>query len=175
MFHSQTGHVTRHDFADERVHHRWVNLRNVEEPLVLIREQVRDALDRRAVGSRVDDTAIVATELVTNALRHTRSGPTGMAMDVYEDTAVLWVHDGDQDVGAVRPSVPSDTSSLDPKEDGRGLLLVAALTTRWLVWPTSEGKAVAAEIDLMDGATAVPAPRNPELSAEGSPGRPTGT
>ncbi|WP_328436556.1 ATP-binding protein [Streptomyces sp. NBC_00444] len=162
MFRSQPGHVTRHDFADERVHHRWVNLRNVEQPLMLIREQVRDALGKRAVGSRVDDMAVVAVELVTNALRHTRSGPIGMAMDIYEDTAVVWVHDGDEGIAAVRPSRPSDTSPLYLEEDGRGLHLVAALATRWLVWPTPEGKAVVAEIDLMDRAIAAPAPRNPE-------------
>jgi hypothetical protein len=33
------------------------------------------ALGRRSVGPRVDDTAVVAVELVTDALRHTRSGP----------------------------------------------------------------------------------------------------
>ncbi|MGP4083729.1 ATP-binding protein [Streptomyces sp. KR55] len=138
-----------------------MNLRNVEEPLMLIREQVRNALDRRAIGSRLDDTAVVAVELVTNALRHTRSGPIGMAMDVYEDTAVLWVHDGGKDVGAVRPRVPSDAPPLDLEEDGRGLHLVTALATRWLVWPTPEGKAVVAEMTLMDGATAAPRNRVP--------------
>ncbi|MBE8477506.1 ATP-binding protein [Streptomyces justiciae] len=164
MFRSHTGQVTAHHFADERVHHRWVDLRGVEEPLVLVREQVRDALGGRAVRPRVDDSAVVAVELVTNALRHTRSGPTGLAMDVYEDTALLWVHDGDKDVGAVRPSMCANgggSSVLDLPEDGRGLQLVAALADRWLVWPTAEGKAVVAEIGLTDTATAAPARREP--------------
>nr|WP_159059411.1 hypothetical protein [Streptomyces antibioticus] len=85
-------------------------------------------------------------------------------MDVYEDTVLLWVHDGDKDVGAVRPSVCAtvvDSSVLDLPEDGRGLQLVAVLSDRWLVWPTAEGKAVVAEIGLLDTATAAPARREP--------------
>ncbi|KPI15671.1 hypothetical protein OK074_2116 [Actinobacteria bacterium OK074] len=166
MLPSHTGKVTRHDFADGRVQHRWVNLQDADEPLVLTREQVRDALGGRATDSRVDDTAVVAVELVTNALRHTQTGPTGMWVDVYEDTAVLWVHDSDGDVDAVRPRVADATSYLDLAEDGRGLPLVDALVTRWLVWPTKEGKAVVAEIGLREaeGPTPglVPAPRVPE-------------
>jgi anti-sigma regulatory factor (Ser/Thr protein kinase) len=152
-----------HDLAGGRVQHRWVNLRDAEEPLAVTREQVREALEGRTIGSRVDDMAVVAVELVTNALRHTSNGPTGMGMDLYEDTAVLWVHDGDKDVDAVQPRVQPDASSLDLREDGRGLQLVAALVTRWLVWPTSGGKAVVAEISLRQPATAVPGPRTPRL------------
>jgi anti-sigma regulatory factor (Ser/Thr protein kinase) len=139
-----------------------VNLRGAREPLVLTREQVRDALAGRTAGWRVDDTEIVAVELVTNALRHTESGPTGMGVDVYEDTAMIWVHDGDKDVDAVRPRAQAGTASVDLREDGRGLPLVAALASRWLVWPTSDGKAVVAEIDLVEKASGVPAPRSPE-------------
>jgi anti-sigma regulatory factor (Ser/Thr protein kinase) len=160
---SHTGHVTRHDYANGRVQHRWVDLRGVDEPLVLTREQVREALGGRTADSRVADAALVAVELVTNALRHTSSGPTGMGMDVYEDTAVLWIHDADKETETVRPRAEADTSSLDLREDGRGLLLVAALVTRWLVWPTWEGKAVVAEIGLKKKATAAAGPRGPEL------------
>lgn len=159
---SQTGHVTTHAFANGCVQHRWVNLRGVEEPLVLTREQVRDALEGRTVRSRVDDTVVVAVELVTNALQHTENGPIGMRMDVYEDTAMLWVHDGDENAEYVRSRVSASTSVLELLEGGRGLQVVAGLATRWLVWPTADGKAVVAEIDLSVGATSVPAPRSPE-------------
>ncbi|MBC2906887.1 ATP-binding protein [Streptomyces cupreus] len=161
MLRSRTGQVTKHDFADERVQHRWVNLRDSEEPLVLTREQVRDALGGRTADTRVEETALVAVELVTNALLHTRSGPTGMAMDVYEDTAVLWVHDGDKNTDAVRLRLLAESPSLDVAENGRGLRLVSALVTTWRVWPMSDGKAVVAEVALLERATVVPAPRNP--------------
>ncbi|WP_405657799.1 ATP-binding protein [Streptomyces sp. NBC_00079] len=128
---------------------------------MLTREQVRDALGGRTADTRVEETALVAVELVTNALLHTQSGPTGMAMDVYEDTAVLWVHDGDKNTDAVRPRLPAESSHLDVEENGRGLRLVSALVTTWRVWPMANGKAVVAEFDLVERATAaVPAPRN---------------
>jgi anti-sigma regulatory factor (Ser/Thr protein kinase) len=131
------------------VQHRQVNLYAVDEPLALTREQVREALSGRTTDSRVDDAVLVAVELVTNALRHTSSGPARMDLDVYEDTAVLWVHDESTDAAAVRPCTHGDASSLELREGGRGLRLVDALATRWLVWPTAGGKAVVAEIGLL--------------------------
>ncbi|MGC9539995.1 ATP-binding protein [Streptomyces sp. UG1] len=145
----RSGSVTKHEFADGQVVHRRVPLSDVDDPLVLTREQVREALRGRAPDSRVDDAVLVAVELVTNALRHTRSGPARMELDIYEDTAVLWVHDGGRDADAVRGCPHNDTTSPELHEDGRGLHLVDALTTRWLVWPTLGGKAVVAEIGLL--------------------------
>ncbi|MFI1735203.1 ATP-binding protein [Streptomyces acidicola] len=145
----RSGNVTQHDLADGQVLHRRVNLYDVEEPLALTREQVREALGGRTAESRIDDAVLVAVELVTNALRHTGSGPARMDLDVYEDTAVLWVHDGDTDAAAVRPSAHGDAPSLELQENGRGLHLVDALATRWLVWPTAGGKAVVVEIGLL--------------------------
>ena len=145
----RSGNVTKHELADGNVQHRQVNLRDVDEPLVLTRAQVREALDGRASDARVDDAVLVAVELVTNALRHTSSGPDRMDLDVYEYIAVVWVHDGGKDADAVRPHVAEDTSPLAAEEDGRGLQIVECLATRWLVWPTAGGKAVVAEIRLL--------------------------
>ncbi|MGW5689609.1 ATP-binding protein [Streptomyces asiaticus] len=153
-----------------------MRLHDVDEPLLLVREQIREALGGRVPASRVDDALLVAVELVTNAMRHTGSGPSGMDLDVYESTAVLWVHDGGKDITAVRPRGAAAASS-DLEEGGRGLHLVDALARRWFVWPTEGGKAVVAELDLMaEDATLSPAlVRNSRLRGAGSPGRPTGT
>lgn len=157
MFRPHAGNVTAHEFADGRVQHRWVRLHDVDEPLLLVREQIREALTGRAPASRLDDALLVAVELVTNAMRHTGSGPFGMDLDVYESTAVLWVHDGGKDITAVRPREPAAPST-ELAEGGRGLHLVDALVRRWFVWPTEGGKAVVAELDLIaEGATASPA------------------
>lgn len=145
----RSGNVTKHDLADGQVQHRRVNLYDVDEPLALTREQVREALGGRTAESRVDDAVLVAVELVTNALRHTTSGPARMDVDVYEDTVVLWVHDRSTDAAAVRATAHGDSSALELREHGRGLHLVDALATRWLVWPTPGGKAVVAEIGLL--------------------------
>ncbi|MER6010175.1 ATP-binding protein [Streptomyces bluensis] len=146
----RSGNVTQHDLAGGQVLHRQVNLYGVDEPLALVRKQVREVLGGRAADTQVDDAVLVAVELVTNALRHTSSGPARMDLDVYEDTAILWVHDGDTDAAAVRPRAHGEPSSrVELQEGGRGLHLVDALATRWLVWPTAGGKAVVAEIGLL--------------------------
>lgn len=134
------------DLGDGLVQHHRVELRSCEQPQRLARYLVRRALDARATTSELDDAEVVVSELVTNAIQHTPEGPVRMDVDVYEDTAVLWVHDADRSAGAVR--VPVSPSGEDQLEGGRGLFLVDALVERWFVWPSSEGKAVVAVMPL---------------------------
>jgi anti-sigma regulatory factor (Ser/Thr protein kinase) len=147
----ETENVTTHDLGNGLVQHRWVNLTRYEEPQSLAREQVRQALSGRTSESRIDDAAIVASELVTNALKHTASGPVCMNLDVYQDTAIMWVHDGDKDVDAVLMRTSATAPIRDLPESGRGLYLVDVLVTKWFVWPTTDGKAVVAVMELDDG------------------------
>ncbi len=143
---SQSGRVTTDDLGDGHVQHHRLELRSCEQPQRLARELVRKALDARATTSELDDAEVVASELVTNALQHTSGGPVRMDLDVYEDTAVFWVHDGDGRADAVQ--VPASPPDEDQLEGGRGLFLVDALADRWFVWPAPRGKAVAAVMPL---------------------------
>jgi anti-sigma regulatory factor (Ser/Thr protein kinase) len=129
-------------------HHR-LGLLGRAEPQRVARNLVHSALENRASTEQIDDAAVVASELVTNALRHTVSGPVRVDLDVYEDTAVLWVYDGEPHAEPLSAEAPSSADEL--LEGGRGLYLVEALTARWFVWPARPGKAVVAVMPVGGG------------------------
>jgi anti-sigma regulatory factor (Ser/Thr protein kinase) len=137
-----------HELAGGLVHHRWVRLDDADHPQALAREQIRQALAGRASSEIVDDALTVVSELVANAIAHTSSGPLGMFLDVYEDVAVMWIYDGGNDLGSVILRAPQPVPCGDLPENGRGLYLVDLLAAKWFVWPTDEGKAVVAAVDL---------------------------
>ena len=91
-----------------------------------------------------DTVALVASELVTNAIVHARSA-VQVEIRLAGPVLVLEVHDS-----AHRP--PSRRIAADQDENGRGLLLIEAMTSRWGHRATEGGKVVWAEI-LVDEAT----------------------
>jgi serine/threonine-protein kinase RsbW len=89
---------------------------------------------------------VVATELATNALRHTASGePGGMfcvGVTCWHDELVVSVRDqGGPNVPTFRP-VPQTRDSLS--ETGRGLCAVDAYASRWTWSGTARGRTVSA-------------------------------
>ncbi len=73
-----------------------------------------------------DDLVSIATELASNAIRHTRSGHGGqfaVGITTYQDRTVVAVTDGGAPQG---PKLITDPNG----ENGRGLLLVHALASR---------------------------------------------
>lgn len=86
----------------------------------------------------VDDAAIVATELATNALVHARSAFT-VAVTRSADAVRISVRD-DSPLPAAGGDAP-----LAPSH-GHGLGLVAAVATRWAADPVADGKIVWAEM-----------------------------
>ncbi|MEV3853708.1 ATP-binding protein [Streptomyces sp. NPDC050095] len=131
-----------------------MNLAVEAEPLGLARDEVREALADHAPASNVDDTVLVMSELVSNAVRHTRSGPDCMSVEIYEHAAVVWVHDADPDVSGViagqaqEPFLEEELGDLP--EGGRGLRIVEALSVEWFVRRTAIGKAVVAVVGFDD-------------------------
>ncbi|MGP4114993.1 ATP-binding protein [Streptomyces sp. 4N509B] len=125
-----------------------MKLQHVRHPEALAREQVRQTLRGHTAPAVIDDAVTIVSELVGNAVTHTSSGPLGMFVDLYEDAAVIWVHDGDENPDAVRARAPHLDVDEEIPEHGRGLNLVDLLATMWFVWPAKDGKAVAAAIDL---------------------------
>ncbi|MBW1597317.1 ATP-binding protein [Streptomyces sp. JJ38] len=98
-----------------------------------------------------DDLVLLASELVTNAIRH---GACGEDEDLIE--LVLWPADGhywlavsDTGTGTGKPVLAHPDSD---SESGRGLLLVDCLATAWTVRPRpTRGTSVIAGLPLHQG------------------------
>jgi CheY-like chemotaxis protein len=87
----------------------------------------------------VDDALLIVSELATNAMTHARSG-CGLRLLLTPTTLRIEVVDSGD--GAPEPQPPSTTG-----ESGRGVNLVAALTTAWgMEVVEGEGKLVWAEL-----------------------------
>jgi anti-sigma regulatory factor (Ser/Thr protein kinase) len=89
-------------------------------------------------GDRVDDAALVASELATNAVVHARSG---FSVEVHVEGEALRVT-----VGDTAPA-PAAAWRVQPRH---GLSIVGALCNRWRVSPMERGKAVSAELAVGD-------------------------
>lgn len=149
----------------------WVKLADCAEPSGLARRHVRETLEGYASPERVDDAVLIASELVGNAVRHTVGGPDCMCVEVYQNVAVLRVHDAGRDVSRVQAR--SAEEALDELTDsGLGLLLIEELAAGWSVRPTAIGKEVvvllpldACELPEQDAPPHVP-PIRTHLAAE---------
>jgi anti-sigma regulatory factor (Ser/Thr protein kinase) len=110
-----------------------------ERSVATARRLLLAALDERE-DPAVDDAVLVISELVTNAVRHTR---TVLFVLVTIENHTLHVDVTDDD-----PTLPVPPDPEHDATNGRGLRIVDALATRWGVTPTTEGKAVWFEMQL---------------------------
>jgi hypothetical protein len=85
-----------------------------------------------------EDAALVVSELATNAVRHAGS-PFQVSLARRGDTVRVSVHDAGDGSPASRSASPAAT-------DGRGLALVAAVSSSWGVDPVADGKIVWADL-----------------------------
>ncbi|WP_371482415.1 SpoIIE family protein phosphatase [Kitasatospora sp. NBC_00315] len=103
-----------------------------------VRAELRDALSRWGVAELIDTAELLASELVTNAIRHTdrdamftarlyrEPGADGARLRVeVEDESDLW---------------PTRRTPGEQASSGRGLMLVEALSDGWGVEPRGSGK-----------------------------------
>lgn len=95
----------------------------------------------RVNESARQDTLLVFAELATNALLHGKE-PFAAHVTLGDEELTVDVTDGDYRIGTVQPRRLRGGDS----ETGRGLLLVAALTDQWGVYPTPKGKGIWATI-----------------------------
>ena len=86
----------------------------------------------------LENAAVVASELATNAVRHARS-PFRVSISRVDGIITLMVHDG-SDGSAVPRRLNSEA------EGGRGLALVAALCRSWGSEVVPDGKIVWAQL-----------------------------
>jgi anti-sigma regulatory factor (Ser/Thr protein kinase) len=102
------------------------------------RRFVAEVLRERGESQLIADAALIASELATNAVVHTRSR-FEVAVHFEPGTVTLSVSDS----SAQEPAI-GDPSPTDPH--GRGLLVVDALARRWGCVQTRAGKRVWAEL-----------------------------
>lgn len=107
----------------------------------------------------VDNTALIVSELVTNAVRYAK-GPIRLRL-ILGDTLTCEVADDSN-------TAPHLRRALDTDEHGRGLFITAQLTRRWGVRGVSRGKAIWAEQDLVPS----PPPSTPATHAPVGAGTP---
>lgn len=82
---------------------------------------------------RLDDARLLVTELVSNAVLH-GSGPVGLVLTRAGQRLRVAVEDESPALPVVvRPTPP-------PTDNGRGMLMVASLATRWGVDPRADGR-----------------------------------
>ncbi|MFE5597089.1 ATP-binding protein [Streptomyces sp. NPDC056549] len=126
--------------------------------LAWVRETIRRILKNRIAQTYIDDTALIATELLTNASRHA-SGAVSLTLDVYDRGITVGVADRGVDTTAI-PTAPTGFLTTieankgeaidmdDLPESGQGLYLISALATAWGIEPAANGKLVTAVLAL---------------------------
>jgi serine/threonine-protein kinase RsbW len=85
--------------------------------------------------SVLDDALLLTSELVTNAVRYEASPTVTVAIRCSSGELRVEVHDSSRAM-----PVPSDAAA--DAENGRGLIIIAALADEWGFYPTRHGKAV---------------------------------
>ncbi|WBB61765.1 SpoIIE family protein phosphatase [Streptomyces sp. WMMC500] len=103
------------------------------------RERVREELAAWGLDDQVFATEAVVSELVTNVLNHARGNPR--IRMIRDDRLTVEVSDDSSAAPHLRHPRAQD-------EDGRGLLIAAALASRWGTRYDEEGKTVWVEQDL---------------------------
>ena len=130
--------------VSETPHRAWtVVLPHHTRAAAMARRSTGDVLHTWDLDHLEPVAVLVVSELVTNAVLHTR--PIATPPELHLHAGSTWlrieVHDTDP-----RPPQPRTPIGLD--EAGRGLLLIEAITDQWGVYGTATGKAVWAILQL---------------------------
>lgn len=108
---------------------------------------IRSAAERWGItGDGLSDLLTVAYELVVNAVRHSPPGRHQAALHLSPDGRRVMVEVYDH--SHRMPRVPTQAFGDGQAESGRGLLVVAGLSTKWGANPTLSGKRIWAEVEL---------------------------
>ncbi len=99
------------------------------------RGQVRAAICAWDVPVNPDVAILLASELVTNAIRYETGGTITLAISCPGGQLRVEVHD-------TSPFLPVPVDASVDTETGRGLMLVDTLSAEWGCYPTPTGKAV---------------------------------
>jgi anti-sigma regulatory factor (Ser/Thr protein kinase) len=106
------------------------------------RELSRDLARRQIDEAAIHEVMTVVSELVGNAVRHAApSDQLEVTWDGDARSVTVAVTDSSHDVPQPRRAGAEDT-------DGRGLAIVAAMSTKWGVEQTAHGKRVWAQVPV---------------------------
>lgn len=108
------------------------------EMVLAARRFVRERLRSWEAPEHIDAAALVASELVTNAVLHARTAIT-LRLELRDRTIRIEVYDENPRLPVVAPCPPEATS-------GRGLALITATATAWGMENRGDGKVVWAEL-----------------------------
>lgn len=104
------------------------------------RAVVREQLHDWGLAKQADAAELMVSELVTNAVRHSRRRPVALRL-VRGDTLLCEVEDDDHELPTLLSAGPDD-------ESGRGLRVVSTLAREWGTSRTGAGKSVWFELTL---------------------------
>ncbi|MET7654117.1 SpoIIE family protein phosphatase [Streptomyces sp. NPDC005486] len=104
------------------------------------RAVVREQLHGWGLATLADAAELMVSELVTNAVRHSRRTPVALRL-VRGDTLLCEVEDDDHELPTLLSAGPGD-------ESGRGLRVVSTLAREWGTSRTGAGKSVWFELTL---------------------------
>lgn len=104
----------------------WLHIPNDPRAVTISRRTLRLILTLHGLTALLDTAELLATELVSNAVRHTK-GPA--ALRVRWSAGVLRV--GAWDASPEPPEPPSPSGQLADAEEGRGLALVRSCADLW--------------------------------------------
>lgn len=112
---------------------------------------VRDTLEGWGFTDVVDDAVVLASELVTNAVVHAGTSAEVLCLRRAEDDDSVRIEVADRYPNRTLPLHPGEDERRGPeleREGGRGLILCAALSTRWGVEYSPSHKRVWFQLDL---------------------------
>ncbi|MDX3639911.1 MULTISPECIES: ATP-binding protein [Streptomyces] len=101
--------------------------------VTICRRTLRLILTMHGLIGLVDTAELLATELVSNAVRHTK-GPAALRVRRSAE-GVVWI--GAWDADPEPPQPPQPLERVGEREDGRGLGLVVACTKYWGWMPSA--------------------------------------
>ena len=103
----------------------------------MARFYIRAALSYHDLSSYAEDAEMVTSEIMTNAVKHAGAQTIGLELTSLEGSKAVAIVVTDPS-----PLPPVTLDLADGAERGRGLHIVAALSTRWGWRPQGTGKAV---------------------------------
>jgi len=114
----------------------------------------KSTLTKWGAGIILDDTLLVVSELVTNAVEATGAADPDLSWGELPKLDLITVRLVGLDASIVievwdcAQKEPVPTEAAEDDENGRGLTLISALARRWDTYPSGRGKVVWAELPV---------------------------